>query len=459
MSWLRIVPFCCLPFYWAWLALNTQPLIIYDAIGYEAAGRLIAAQGLGAYFHELGREPLFPYLVSRAMLLEQAWGPHYQYFLKPILLVFLALTLTGIYRLARLLGARRSWAGAGVFYAGVSPIILNSTLWLWSEAAALPWAVWGVFFCLKAWRAAGDKRDPLRAAGLAFMAGVMFTGLLMVKAAVSVVVMIYGLPFLLAGVVFLFRRDRGRATAFIAAGSVFLVIFLAAVEGYKALNYRMNGNYAITSRYHWALYGNTARRLMPLTKERIAQAVLSVPRLGLCEKVYGRECGFWTYQMSDNISNEATAYCNSQGFSEEQQRQFLLNNSFQLMARHPFQQAAMSVVEGTKMLFWENRNYFVRYPAWLAGLYSQSILVCILCFGWAALSLAALVYAFIRWSAGSLLTASFVLWFIAVHAIFFIDMRYALPIAPLFIVLTVVMLQAGFRKISAARSRKAAVDK
>lgn len=453
MPWMIRLLLGCLPFYWVYLLLNTQPLLVFDAIGYDGVGRQILDQGLGAYFHQLNREPLFPYMISRAMWLERVFGFQYPYFLKAMLLSFLALTLFGIYRLARLLGAGRVWAGIGVLYAGLSPAILNSTLWLWSEAAALPWAVWGVFFTVKSWRSAVGGKDWRKVAVSALSAAVLFIVLLMVKAAVSVVVMIYGFPFLIAGGVFLARREYGRARLLLMAGVIVLGVFTAAVEGYKTLNFHFNGNYTLTTRFHSALYGNTVRRLEPLTKDRLAQALLSVPRLRLCEKLYAPQaCVFWSFQTSDWISAQADEYCSSRKLSAEERRTFLVDSSFMLMLQHPFQQMMMSMVEGAKMLFWENRTFFVRYPAWLTKLYSNDLWLFTLCFGWAFLSFMALLYGLTRRSAGFLLTASFILWFMAAHAIFFIDIRYALPIAPLFIALVIGMLAGVFRGLKSRSS-------
>ncbi|MBF0594990.1 MAG: hypothetical protein HQL22_08470 [Candidatus Omnitrophica bacterium] len=438
ISWPFVFFFSFLPIYWAYLTLTTQPVLVFDAVGYEYSGATLLHQGWRAYYQGLNREPLFPFLVSRAMALGEAFSSPYYPFLKGILFVFLAVTLAGIYRLARLLGASRKFAAAGAFYAGVSPAIVNSALWLWSEAAGLPWAVWGVFFFIKAWRSAVD-RCLRRTLLLTLLSIVCFGGLFLVKAASSVVILFYGAPLVIAGGVFLWRKDIGRVTAFVSAAVIFLGIFVSLVEGYKLFNFKMNGNYTVTTRVESALFGNTVRRLQPLTPARIAQAVLSVPRLGLCERYYGRACVFWGFPTSDAISGRANDFCEAQHFSPEESRKFLLNGSFDLMKQHPFQQAALSALEGTKMLFWENRVYFVRYPAWLARIYSHPGWVPGLCFIWALLSLAALIFAVIRWSAAWLLTASFVFWFTAAYSIFFIDIRYGLPIAPLFIAMVAAM--------------------
>ncbi|MBF0386678.1 MAG: hypothetical protein HQL20_02345 [Candidatus Omnitrophica bacterium] len=442
--------FFLMPIYWAYLLLNTQPFMVFDAIGYEESGRFILKHGLGAYFQTLNREPLFPYLVSRAMNLSQLFGVPYYYFLKAILFIFLTVTLVGIYRLARLLGVGRTVSGLGAFYAGVSPVILNSMLWLWSEGAALPWAVWGVFFFVKLWRSA-VKCDFRRLVLFSVLSAFMFIVLLTVKAVAGVAGVLYGLPLLLVGVVYLIRREYYRAGAFVVSGVIFLGVFSSAVEGYKALNYKMNGNYELTTRFHWALYGNTVRRLQPLNYNRLMQAVLSVPRLGFCEKFYSQEaCLFWSYQTSDAISEEANRYAIKQGFSDDKQRRFMTYGSFKLMAEHPMQQFLLSIVEGTKMFFWENRQCFVTYPAWMDKLYADAWPMFTYYLLWAGLSIAAMVYAFRRGSFDFVLTAVFMCCFIIAHSVFYIDIRYALPIAPLFIVLIAGMFQGSLkdRKVS-----------
>ncbi len=436
MPRLLLFLFILLPAYWIYLLLNTRPIMIYDAINYDGLGRVIMNQGMDAYFHSLNREPLFPYLVSRAMILAKTFGLGYHYYLKGILYVFLALTLIGIYRFARLLGAGRGVAGAGALYAGISPALLNSVLWLWSEAAALPLGIWGVYFSIRAWKAAMDFRGLGRVFFLSSLSAGCFVLLLFVKAAAGAIVMLYMGPFLLAGIFFLLFRGSGRSAALLMIVFIILGSVHATSEWVKLANLRGNGNYALTSRVDYALYGNTVRRLEPLTPERISQAVLSVPRLGFCERVYGSACVFWSFPTSDRISFDAIADCNARGLSAEQRRSFFMKNSFSLMKQHPVQQGLLSALEGAKMLFWENRVYFVRYPDWMVRLYSTNALVYTLCFGWAFLSLAALCFAFTRRSAEFLLAAVFILVFIAAYSLFFIDIRYALPIAPLFIALT-----------------------
>ncbi|MEI6437657.1 MAG: hypothetical protein WCO69_02775 [Candidatus Omnitrophota bacterium] len=433
-------PFLLLPFYWLYLLFNTQPVMIYDAVDYERLGSLVLHQGWGAYFHTLNREPLFPFLVSRAMALGEATGVPYHYFLKLILSPFLIATMVGIYRLARLLGARRVFAAAGAFYAGMSPALVHATLWLWSEAAALPWAVWGVWFFIKAWRSAAGASPLRRVTPYAFGAVLCFIGLFLVKAVASVVVTAYAVPLVLAAGLLFARRDFYRARAFMLSALIVLGIFTFFIEGYKGFNFRMNAEREVTTRVDWALFGNTVRRLVPLTGDRWMQAALDVPHPRLCFKYYGQACVFWDSSVSDEIGMRAQAYCVARGFSGAQRRNFLIGGSFRLMADHPWQQFALSLLEGSKMLFWENRLFFVSYPLWLERLYNNDGWVYGLSFLVALSGLAGLVGALARGDSGSRLTAGFVICFMLAYSVFFTNYRHAMPIGPLLIVLAVAMV-------------------
>jgi hypothetical protein len=427
-----------------YLLLNTRPVMIFDAIGYEELGRQIVTQGWAAYFHQLNREPLFPALVAKAMAAGKAYGLDYTLFLKAFLLMFLAATVVGVYRLVRIMGARRWAAGVAAFYTGVSPSLVNANLWMWSEGAALPWGIWGIFFSIRCWRAARAGQEP-RAFKFSLLAGICFIFLFLVKAAVSVVVPVFCLPFAAAGIVYGLRKDPGRAKIFCLSAVILGVVFSLAVESVRWVNWRMNGNYALTNRVDGALFGNTVRRLQPLTRDRWIQAGLSLPRLGLCEQVYGRECVYWTYRQSDDIIDQALKYCARRQLTPEQRQDFLVGGSFRLMARHPFQQAVLSAMESAKMLFWENRVYFVRYPEWLTAVYGNNAWVTGLCFFWAVSSLGGLTAGLFQRRAEVFLPAFFVVLFMAAHAIFFIDIRYALPVAPVLVALSAGMFDSWLR--------------
>lgn len=456
MSRPLIIVFCLLPLYWAYLVFSTQPIVIYDATEYDRFGRLIFEKGWAGYFRAgLNREPLFSFLISRAIEMTKGGTVPYAIHLKFYLLIFLSVAMIGTYQITRLMGAGRNISGLAALYIGISPVILNSTLWLWSEAASYPWVVWIIIFSVKLWRAIREERPWKSVVSTAGGLAGLFVIFTMVKAVAATMLVFYLIPFYIAFLSFAFRRHwRMLGRAAVAVG-IILAIMGAAVHGYKSLNQHYNGRYELVNRGDYALYGNTFRRLQPVNRDRVFQALLSVPRLGLCEHFYGNECVFWSYVESDLIFSRARDNLTARGLNAEQISKFFVSNSIELMAGHPVQQAFFMIIEASKMLFWENRLYFVKYPAWLAKVYSQPVLINMLCFGWALLSLAgvlcAILYLF-GWLRAKnrvdgekrFATRLFTFWFIAcfsgLYSFYFIDIRYAFPIAPLFVALLAVCL-------------------
>lgn len=449
MPWLMIGIFSSLPFYWGYLLYSTRPMLVYDAVGYVSMGRTIADQGFSAYFQaSLPREPFFPSLLALALKLETLTSIPFPYYVKAELMLCLLLTMLGVFYLVRLMGSGGVAAGLAAFYVGVSPIILNSTLWLWSEAAALPWAVWGVVSAVHTWRSARDGAGVGWSSVLAVLTTLLFIGFTAVKASVAAVFLLFIIPFFIAAFIVLVRGSAGRAVSFLFAALLSAALFGATLEWYKLINLKANGSYALTNRVEMALYGNTVRRLQPLDKDKLNQAILSVPRLGFCEKYYGRACVYWSFQTSDAISERAIQHLTARGIPLSEQRAFFLKSSFELMLKNPLQQTGLCALEAAKMLFWENRLYFVKYPEWLAHIFSSMMFTYILCFTWVLFSLVSLLYAIVAWlkrgDMEALLVAWFIVCFMAAHSIFFVDIRYAVPIAPLFVALTFHMFSRIF---------------
>ena len=441
--WIKIFPFMLLMVYWGYLVITTQPVLIYDAIGYDHLGRVLLSNDWGTYFRELNREPFFPFLISLAMRLEQGTGIGYTYILKGFLLIELALAMAGTYRLARLLGARRLGAGMAAFYLGVSPAIVNSTLWLWSEAAVYPFIVWGVIWLIYAWREMFSDRNIHDLVWYAALASVCFIFAAMVKASLAVVFICLLLPYYACVLYGLWRQNWRQVYRALLVSLICALAMGAYVENYKFLNWRGNGNYAITNRADLALLGNTVRRLDPQALQLIPQAVLAAPRLGLCEKRYGASCGYWSYVTSDKVNEQYGQQLMAQGLTDQERREMFFKTSFQLMRAHPFQEVFFSAIEGMKMFFWENKLYFVKYPEVLARLFSNMSVIYTLCFLLAGLSLAALICTAYRACWYQRMPDVFALLcvgvFIGSYALFFVDIRYSFPLAPVFMAMIAAM--------------------
>lgn len=436
--------------YWIYLILNTDPVIVYDAIGYKNAGRLLMEKGWVHYFSVgLNREPLFSFLISCSMFLEKWTNAPFHIFLKIFLLFFLSLTMAGVYQLVRLMGTSHKIAILAVFYLGISPALINSTLWLWSEAATYPWVIGIVLSSIKIWQGIHECRKTTEVLFSSVCLAVMFFMLTMVKAIAALVFVIYLWPYVGAGIYYIFKRDLRRLGRVLLALLMVAGFYFVMIEEYKNLNFRYNGHYQITFQDSGVLFGNTIRRLLPLNMDRINQALLFTPRLGFCQEFYHGECIFWGCQFSDGITSKVFQEMDALGLNDQEKQAFFMSESLRWIKAHPIQEFFMSCLEASKMFFWETKLFFVNYPAWLHQLHCTPLIVLGLSFTWALLSILGFIFGIRQtWklrqsSAGVafLFTTSFIFCFMGVYSLFFIDLRYALPIVPLFVALAFVWLE------------------
>jgi hypothetical protein len=217
--------------------------------------------------------------------------------------------------------------------------------------------------------------------------------------------------------------------------------YYVPITDYKWLNKQYNGNFAITNRASWALYGNTARRMEPLTVKRFAEALAYVPGEGVCDRIFGpKECKFWSFWKSDELGFAKANELKGQYSSPGEINAALLDASAQRALHNPFQYALLTIVEGLKMFFWESTKIgFVSYPPLLQRIYDIKILdnglrLCV--------SLLTLIAVFALWAQTlrpakdhavfliGLLSFLYIFFF----SFFFILTRYAIPIAPLYLI-------------------------
>ena len=134
--------------------------------------------------------------------------------------------------------------------------------------------------------------------GHAVMVAAMFLVIMSVKAVAEGVLLFYLWPFYWR--IFSYWRSRN----FIKARQVavfclaVLIIFEGVVCAYRSCNYHYNGHFAFTTRGDWALYGNTARRMQPLTLKRLGAAVAFVPAWGYVRQFFRQDdCEFLVCQV------------------------------------------------------------------------------------------------------------------------------------------------------------------
>ncbi len=458
LSWVFLA---CLA-YWTYLIVTTRMIVQYDAAEYEALGRMLLERGWGEYFRTgPNREPGYPLVVSLSMLLGRGLAIPYQQVLAFLQLGVLFVSQLLAARTLRILGVREPIVALTVLYLGISPAIVNSALSLFSEVVTYPLVLASVLLLHRGWLdLAGPRGRLVRTAAAA---GVTLAALALCKVVFEAVAPVLLLAFLLAG---LLTRRAGTMSNSLLFAAVLAIAFSVPIAGIRAANWSLNGQFAVTNRGDWLLYGSAARRAEPLTRERFLAAVASVPGDAVCERISGSEnCLFWSFRTSDRLANEKMSELAREAGSPHELSRAMVREALSVIARHPLQFVVLSAVEAGKMFFWESTQLgYVVYPPGLARLFRWTpfkdgvrlllaLLTLLGCVHLAAHSwrqrravLAAPGHAP---AASGILPLSILLLvgaFIGAYALFSIVTRYALPVAPLFLIGIAFMIDARVRR-------------
>jgi hypothetical protein len=363
------------------------------------------------------------------------------------------------YRLMRMLSIDRMIAAVAVLYLGISPVMTNSSMRLWSEFAAYPWIVLAVWWTIKSWQTivqgAVDQKGIRRAAVYGIGAGGLFLLIMFVKAVAEPVLIVYLCPFYWQ--IFSNWRSKNymKAKQVLVFCLVTLAVFEGTMIGYKTINYIHSGQYEYTSRWDWALWGYCKRRSEPLTLKRLQSAIAFVPGMGICNNVFGHEeCDFWSTRYSDDITSQKKGELISKGVTGEELSTFFVKDSIRLLASSFAQQVGLIFIEAHKIFFWESAVAFVAYPDWLEGIlhnepFMNMLKIILAIMTWLGLMLA-IVYVFrkrrildiqqVKEKDILFFVSSFIVWYTAAYAVYFIVDRYVFPMIPLFLILIAFML-------------------
>lgn len=450
-------PFVALAFlfcviYWTYLALISQMVLVHEAIGYESLGAMIHQQNWSEYFKTgPNREPVYPWIVSFAMQWAQWLDVSYQSALRVIQLSILGVTQLLTLYLLKKLNVKPLISACTILYIGISPALLGSSLNLFSEIATYPSILAAIIFSLTAWQNIlhGSWKNTLVSSVLL---AASFVAVTLTKGIFELIVPLYLILFAALAVRPLRPLQQNIRRRVILFFLTFLIAFYVPLLSYKALNKHYNGNFILTSRGGFALYGNTARRTEPLTAERILTAITYVPGPEVCAAFFGdAKCLFWSYVPSDAMGSKKFQELTDQGHSMERSGSIMTRLAMQKALEHPLQYGLLMLLEVSKMIFWEStKPGFVNYPQWLSTLYSLPLMR----FGLTALlslaTLIALVYAVqLIWKKRKSIfsddknPADFIITMILTligaywlsHSFFYVLPRYALPITPLYLVL------------------------
>ena len=379
LFWAYLLPLL----YWSYLTLTTNFVLVFDAEGFYDLGNLFYHGQWADYFRSgPGREPLYPLLITISMGIGKWLGVSYTYPLKIICFGILAATMRIIQQALKITGANRWIQAAAVMYTGLSPILINSALCLYSEIATFPWlvgaALSGIYFI----RSLQEERS--KDLSSAIWLGFCLLGFTFVKGIGEILAPVF--LFLLLGHVL--RHSGLKISAFMRRSKLkillVLLVFYIPLLAFKSVNFAFNGHFALTDRGDMSLYGPlTQRAQTPLTPEKILSHLSTVPvSYSLCSRFFTDEkCSYW-YASADLTFGLLQEQFKAQNLSIAQQNRIIHNRILAAVFFHPLRQSVHTLTEGLKMFFWEtSQGSFVIYPSWLEGLFNAPGLVLIMSLG------------------------------------------------------------------------------
>ena len=437
--------------YWLYLASTTSMVIVWDAAHYGSLGRMIYTQGWIPYFTTgPNNEPIYPLLIAASMHIEHITGLAYVRIMAVFGVIIMFLTQALTYKILRMLNIRNGICILVLAYLAMSPALNNSAFSLFSEIVTYPFILGIPLVSYYVWEAI-KQNDQKKSLGLGLLLGILLVMATLVKAIFEFIAPAYLIAFF-ATVFFQPKADPPPAetnalrtlqkiTMPLLCLAITASFYYIPISGYKWLNLHYNGNFVITDRGSWAIYGSTARRMEPLTLKRFAEALAFAPGEGVCNSIFGpKECDFWSFRESDKFGLGKKDELSRQYLSPEEINTTLISLSAQKAIDNPFQYALLTCVEGLKMFFWESTKIaFVAYPGWLQEIYDIKIFNNGLRFFVGLLTLIAMGTLWIGSFAPSrsllgFLMGSLIFFYILFYSFFFILTRYALPIAPLYLI-------------------------
>ncbi len=439
-----------------WVFYNTifsGSILYFDALGYEQLGKTLA-HGQWIEYLSAGpsREPLYPLFVAFNMRAADLMRiPYLQLLLltQGLILLTAQLMMAGIFRRIEL--SDKLSAFLLVCFV-LSPTVLRASLIVYSEIVTFPLMLLPCLAALYVWQGVSTAGNFARHhKKYALILGGSFLPIMFVK---GIFEMIAPVCIVLVTIA-LWARFRAK-NATLRHMMIFLVIgltiFAVPVNAYKMLNKIFNGNFVFTNRGSGALYGTTARRVLPTTpQEELAQKLYVLPDKSICDQYAGKDaCAHWFYHLSDQIGADMYETLRAKNVPvKEIDKQFTFL-SFKLMRAHPFKTMKGMFWEGAKLLFWEYPSWgMVILPRDVRYVYEQPFLYSAYLYGVNGISVIFFILSIVcagwywrRFLTGQdralnclVITLMLIMVYSAVHSFFFLNERNALPIVPLFIVL------------------------
>ncbi len=469
---MSVLFFCPLisTFFLFYLVAFSHPVIVNDAIGYEQLAKLFVHGDWVSYFQTgPNREPLYLLFVAAAMKIGSFL--HVPYTAPLLLMQVMVLLSAQLILMAILKHFQIVDAITAVIsiYFVVSPNIFTSSLIVFSEILIYPLILLFVFLLyqmmLKVTSGPNDWRE-FSVTGIQL--GLCAAVLTYLKGIFEVAV-----PLILILLLFIVFKNQGKISLSVAVKkylvftSITLIVFLGAVVPVKYLNKIYNNTFTFTDRGPTGIYGNIVRNSTDMTYPKLlAGALTIIPDKRFCRRVFPDDmCGYWDNGVSDKIGAAKEVELSKQFPPDEVNKRLILLSAQRFM-QHPLESFAAYLINASRFFFWEFFSpSFVAIPGWVKKVYRFAPLYYFLLFSVPLASLASFFFAVKktffcsdhgcrkRQTFLAVLTCTIIA-FIAEHSFSFTSERYALELAPLFLVLIAFFLDRLIFYLPSTKNRQ-----
>lgn len=464
--WLDIFPALYVVFgicwvYWFYLIFSSQMYIVFDAKGYEGLGKMLYEKGWAEFFRTgPHREPLYPWLISISMHLADIFSCSYQVISKFLQVALLFSTQFLLLIALRQVKIHKTVVLPVILYCGFSPAFAGATFGLFSEIVTMPFVLLSLICMVQSWHILlhGSMR-------LAMMMALLTAGgsllLILSKGVFLGVFLLYLIMVFITSCVISVREKKyywPRASAYIFLS---LICVLSFMLGYMSLYKKYSGSFQYTDRYSYVIFGSAYKRSQKLTPRIFWAHVASIPGKGICRRFFSEEeCVYCEAYSTDYFAGTFLPQALG-GVPFDKQDAKVLQLTKEQIKKNLGQYVMFMVYEAARMPFWESTQAgFVGYPPWLNrlfswGLFKDGIRLFISC-----LTIGSLIFMTchipryyralleIKEKRSEQQVCFFVVFIVLAYTSFFtltfVLTRYALPIAPLYLVMIACWLNRLF---------------
>jgi hypothetical protein len=428
--------------YWVYLGFTTRMVIGGDAQGYQLLAEYIQAGWSTFFATGPQREPLYPLFISQCMRLGEFFHVPHLHIQTAFQIIVFGFTQYLLYLILKRLNVRPVITACAVLYFGFSPSLVNSAFSSYSEILTYP-LILSILLLASHASQKFNQASFTKVISWGVALGLLFVALTSVKAVFELIFLLFLIPLL-------WKKPFSKILIFVLAA---VLTYEVPIISYKKLNENTNGQYALTDRGGWALYGNTVRRMQPLNLNRLIAAAAYVPGEGFCRQVLDeKRCFEWSTGPSDKIGLAANGTVAASNIAKTKRNSYFIKESAKEVFKNPPQYLLLAGLESFKILFWESTKIgFVIYPKWLDAFFDLSIfknLLRVSAFLMTCIIVTLSLNLFFRRQLPGFLMWSLFLMFIYIfiHAPFFILTRYAFPIVPLILLLGAYCMEVALAK-------------